>query len=69
MRQSPSMNQLIAPNQSAFIKGRSIHDNFLYVCNIARRFHRNKTPSILLKLDISKAFNLVRWDYLITLIQ
>jgi hypothetical protein len=66
---APHMNSLISPCQSAFIKGRTIHDNFLYVRNITRRFHRNKTSALLLKLDISKAFDSVRWDYLISLMQ
>jgi hypothetical protein len=51
------MDELMAPCQSAFIKGRSIHDNFLYVRNIARWFHRNKTPTLLRKLNISEAFD------------
>ncbi|WVZ75403.1 hypothetical protein U9M48_023456 [Paspalum notatum var. saurae] len=67
LRLAPSMRDIISKNQSAFIKGRSIHDNFLYVRNMARRFHRNKTPMLLVKLDISKAFDSVRWDYLLTL--
>lgn len=45
LRLAPYMNDLISPCQSAFIKGRSIHDNFMYVRNIARRFHRTKTPT------------------------
>jgi hypothetical protein len=69
LRLALKMHELISPCQSAFIKGRSIHDNFLYVRNIARRFHRNGTPSLLVKLDISKAFDSVRWDYLLSLMQ
>ena len=69
LRLAPLMNDLTSHCQSAFIKGRSIHDNFMYVRNLARRFHRNKTPALLMKLDISKAFDSVRWDYLITLLQ
>lgn len=38
---APHMSALVSPCQSAFIKGRTIHDKFLYVRNIARRFHRN----------------------------
>ena len=30
---APKMHELISPCQSAFIKGRSVHDNFLYVRN------------------------------------
>lgn len=66
---APHMQKLIPPNQSAFIKGRSIHDNFLNVRNMSRRYHRNRTPALLMKLDISKAFDSVRWDYLISLLQ
>lgn len=55
-RLAPRMHDLFSTNQSAFICGRSIHDNFLYVRNLARRYHRNKIPMLLFKLDISKAF-------------
>jgi len=35
------MNTLISPCRSAFIKGRSIHDNFLFVRNITKKFLQN----------------------------
>jgi hypothetical protein len=66
LRLAPLMGQVISTSQSAFIKKRSIHDKFLYVRNLTRRFHRTKMPALLLKLDISKAFDLVRWDYLLS---
>ena len=69
LRLAPKMQELIATCQSAFIKGRSIHDNFLYVRNLAQRFHRSGMPSLLFKLDISKAFDSVCWDYLLSLMQ
>lgn len=56
---------LISVNQSAFISGRSIQDNFLYVWNLIRCYHRNISPSLLFKLNISKAFDSVRQDYLL----
>jgi mannosylglycoprotein endo-beta-mannosidase len=68
-RLAPLMNELVSNAQSAFIKKRSIHDNFLYVKNLATRLHRNKTPALLFKLDIRKAFDSVRWDYIIDLLQ
>jgi hypothetical protein len=43
LRLTPAMQQLISKIQSVFIRGRSIHDNFMYVRNMARHFHRNKT--------------------------
>uniref|UniRef100_A0A453RS56 Reverse transcriptase domain-containing protein n=1 Tax=Aegilops tauschii subsp. strangulata TaxID=200361 RepID=A0A453RS56_AEGTS len=68
-RLSPKMNDIVSCSQSAFIKSRTIHDNFLYVRNTARRLHRCKTPSLLIKLDIAKAFDTVRWDYMLDLLQ
>jgi hypothetical protein len=59
LRLAPFMNELVSNAQSAFIKKRSIHDNFLYVKNLATRFNKAKTPALLLKLDIRKAFDSV----------
>lgn len=66
---SPHMHALVSNTQSAFIKTRSIHANFMYVRNIARRLHKRKTPSLLLKLDIRKAFDSVQCEYIIGLLQ
>lgn len=54
MRLAPLMNTLTSRAQSAFIKSRSTHDNFMFMRNYARRLQRTKTPSILLKLDIKR---------------
>lgn len=55
--------------QSAFIKRRSNHDNFMYVIILARKMHKSKTQPLLFKLDIGKVFNLVKWEYIIDLLQ
>jgi len=52
-------------NQSAFIRKRSIHDNFLYTQNTIRHLHKTNQPALFLKFDIAKAFDSVRWDYLL----
>jgi hypothetical protein len=69
LRLQPHMGILISHAQSAFIKKRCIHDNFMYVRNLTRKFHQTRTPTLLLKLDITKTFDSVRWDYLIGLLQ
>ena len=69
IRLAPHMHKLISNAQSAFIKTRSIHDNFMYVRNLARRLHMRKTPSLLFKLDIRKAFDSVKWEYILDLLQ
>ncbi|KAK1669188.1 hypothetical protein QYE76_057347 [Lolium multiflorum] len=67
-RLAPIMNDIVSNAQSAFIKKRSIHDNFMYVKNLAKRLHRSKVPSLLFKFDIRKAFDSVRWDYILELL-
>ncbi|KAK1616134.1 hypothetical protein QYE76_021651 [Lolium multiflorum] len=62
------MDDLVSPCQSAFISGRSIQDNFLYVQNIAKHYHQTKTPALLLKLDIAKAFDTVSWTYILDML-
>ena len=39
------------------------------VGNYVRRMQRTNTPTILLKLDIKKAFDSVRWEFLLDLMQ
>jgi hypothetical protein len=62
---SPHLDRLISHSQSAFIKDRYIQDNFQYVQGVVNHFHQSKIPMILLKLDITKAFDNVSWEYLL----
>ncbi|WVZ78138.1 LOW QUALITY PROTEIN: hypothetical protein U9M48_025899 [Paspalum notatum var. saurae] len=67
LRLAPSMRDIISKSQTAFIKGRSIHDNFLFVHNLARRFHHNGTPCFLSNLTSPSPLTL--WDYLLALME
>ncbi|WVZ69638.1 hypothetical protein U9M48_018397 [Paspalum notatum var. saurae] len=69
LRLAPKLGDLVSASQSAFVKKRCIQDNLLYVRNLARAYHRTRTPALLLKLDISKAFDSVSWEYLFELLQ
>eukprot|EP00267_Zea_mays_P032771 XP_008666548.1 uncharacterized protein LOC103645237 [Zea mays] len=64
-RLAPCLDQLVSRSQSAFIRKRSIHDNFLFTQNLIKELNRAKIPTLFLKLDIAKAFDSVRWDYLL----
>jgi hypothetical protein len=68
-RLAPVLPTLVSANQSAFIKGRAIHDNFMLVQQLAKSFHRAKAPTVLLKLDIARAFDTVSWPFIIELLQ
>jgi hypothetical protein len=69
LRLAPLMDNLVSSAQSTFIEHRCIQDNFLYVRNLARAYHRKKMSALLQKLDISKAFDSVSWEYLIEMMQ
>lgn len=64
-RLAAHLQQLVSQNQSAFIKNRYILDNFNYVRLAAKKLYRTKHKSILLKLDITKAFDTVSWPFLL----
>ncbi|KAM0849493.1 hypothetical protein ACQ4PT_053710 [Festuca glaucescens] len=64
-RLAPDLHRLVSHCQSAFIRGRSIQDNFLYVKNVIKAAHAKKHPLLFLKLDIAKAFDSINWGYLL----
>ena len=68
-RLAPQLKNLVAFNQNAFIKGRSIHDNYKFIQRAAVLLKRRKIPKMLLKLDISKAFDTVSWAFLIEVLR
>jgi hypothetical protein len=68
-RLAPKLSNLVSVNQSAFVKGRCIHDNFFLVQGTAKALHNLKMPRVLLKLDITKAFDLISWPFLLEVLQ
>ena len=59
--------QLISPTQSAFVPSSLITDNVLVAYKTLHSMHRRKSGkkcSIALKLDISKAYDRIKWDFL-----
>lgn len=68
VRLADELPELVGIHQSAFVHGRSIHDNFMMVQGMARRLHALKVPTVMLKLDISKAFDSVQWPFLVEVI-
>lgn len=68
-RLAPELSSVISHTQSAFLKHRCLHDNFLFIRSLSRALHRRKIPSLLVKLDFARAFDSVSWDYLLELMQ
>jgi hypothetical protein len=51
-RLAGDLDSLVSRAQSAFIKRRSIQDNFLYAQNLVLALHTKKEAGLFLKLDI-----------------
>jgi exonuclease III len=63
-RLQPLIPYIINPDQTGFIKGRSIAKKFIYVADIVQSCHKRKAPAIVLKLDFRKAFDSISWEAL-----
>lgn len=70
-RLKPWLHKIISENQSAFIPNRLITDNVLIAHELMHSMHTKnlKTKFIALKLDISKAFDKIEWDFLVAVMK
>jgi hypothetical protein len=68
-RLGPVLPRVVGENQGAFLKGRSLHDNFSIVRESVRFLGEKKYSSVLLKLDIAKTFDTVAWQFLLEILQ
>jgi hypothetical protein len=46
------------------VKNRSLHDNFVLVRQVARKINARRHTGVLLKLDISRAFDSLSWSFM-----
>ncbi|CAL5186017.1 unnamed protein product [Lathyrus oleraceus] len=61
------LDKCISDNQSAFVPGRSIVDNAMEAIEVVHYMKsktKGKQRDIALKLDISKTYDRIDWDYL-----
>jgi hypothetical protein len=56
-RLAPRLNEVVHQSQSVFIKGLYIQDNFKFVQASAKLLHVRRKPSLMIKLDIARAFD------------
>ncbi|KAF3788748.1 Transposon TX1 uncharacterized protein [Nymphaea thermarum] len=64
LRLAPVMPSIISPFQVAFIKGRRLQDAVVLANEVVHSLYCLRLPSFILKLDISKAFDSVSWEFL-----
>ncbi|XP_021734033.1 uncharacterized protein LOC110700738 [Chenopodium quinoa] len=65
-RLKPIMDDLISPFQSSFIPNRSIEENIIIIKEVTHHFNKasNKANLMVLKIDLSKAFDCLEWDFI-----
>lgn len=59
---------LVANNQTAFVKSRSMMESFLVTRELLTFCTKKKLPSVLYMVDFEKAFDTVNWCYLINIL-
>jgi hypothetical protein len=60
----PILPFIISPEQSGYVEGRKILDNILLAHEVIHSLQTTGNPCMLLKLDLSKAFDKISWAYM-----
>jgi hypothetical protein len=63
-RLKPILPTIISPEQSGYMEGRQILDNVILAHEVIHSLQKTKTPGMLLKLDLSKDFDKISWEYM-----
>jgi len=68
-RLKPYIPALVDPDQTGFVHGRSIAENFIYAADLLSCCHKRNVPTAVLKLDFKKSFDSVEWQSLDAILQ
>lgn len=60
-RLQKQMGDIVDIDQSGFLAGRSISENFVYAVEMIQCCHKRQAPALVYKLDFAKAFDSVDW--------
>jgi hypothetical protein len=63
-RLKPILPTIISPEQSGYVDGRQILDSVILAHEVIHSLQKTRMLGMLLKLDLSKAFNNISWDYM-----
>ena len=63
-RLKPLIPLLISPEQSGYVEGHQILNGIILAHEITHSLKNSKTPGMLLKLNFSKDFDKLSWDFI-----
>eukprot|EP00253_Pinus_taeda_P015442 PITA_15442 len=69
LRLKPMLPLIILPEQSRYVEGRQITDGIILTHEIIHSLKQMKKPGMLLKIDLSKAFDSICWEYMQKILQ
>lgn len=64
LRLKPILPLIISPEQSRYVEGRQITDGIILTHEIIHSLRQTRKLGMLLKIDLSKAFDSISWEYL-----
>jgi hypothetical protein len=64
LRLKPLLPNLIVPEQSGYVEGCQILDSILLAHEVSHSLKVSKTIGMLIKLDMSKAFDKLSWQFI-----
>lgn len=63
-RLKPLLPLLISPEQTGYVEGCQILDDIILTHEVIHSLKQTKNPGMLLKIDLSKAFDKLSWSYM-----
>jgi hypothetical protein len=68
-RLNPLLPKLISENQTGFLRDKQITDNIVLVQEAIHSCRKNKTPGMVVKLDMENAFDRVKHSFLLSVLK
>lgn len=69
IRLSSLVQRIVAPNQSAFLKGRFILESVVVAHEIVHSVHSSGEEGVIVKIDYEKAYDRVSWAFLFHMLE
>jgi hypothetical protein len=69
MRLKPILPFIISKEQVGYVEGRKIMDSVILAHEVIHSLKTTRTPGMLIKLDLSKAFDRISWKYMCSLLE